>query len=97
MTSELARFQRRCFNMDLETGTLDSLKVSIICMSWTVSLFFVGLDSFNPIDAGVREPLVGASKNVFNPCFSRSKVDYARPRRCHTRWAKKVTVCVCRP
>ena len=24
---ELGRFQRKCFNMDLEMGTLDSLKV----------------------------------------------------------------------
>jgi len=28
--SELARFQRRCFNMDLEPGTLDSLKAVVI-------------------------------------------------------------------
>lgn len=27
--TELARFQRRCFNMDLETGTLDSLKAVV--------------------------------------------------------------------
>ena len=27
---ELARFQRRCFNMDLEPGTLDSLKAVVI-------------------------------------------------------------------
>ena len=26
---ELARFQRRCFNMDLEPGTLDSLKAVV--------------------------------------------------------------------
>jgi len=28
--SELARFQRRCFNMDLEPGTLDSLKAVVV-------------------------------------------------------------------
>ena len=27
---ELARFQRKCFNMDLETGTLDSLKTVVM-------------------------------------------------------------------
>ena len=26
---ELSRFQRRCFNMDLEPGTLDSLKAVV--------------------------------------------------------------------
>ena len=34
---ELARFQRKCFNMDLETGTLDSLKVSQYG-PWTVKV-----------------------------------------------------------
>jgi len=28
--AELARFQRKCFNMDLETGTLDSLKAVVM-------------------------------------------------------------------
>lgn len=28
--TELARFQRKCFNMDLETGTLDSLKAVVM-------------------------------------------------------------------